>query len=144
MVERTAAGRGPRERATELAQLDEEQVAARAGAGRRDQGLDRVRREALDEDAVGVDRGGLLGVELQVGDVGRGHLGERVDLGPQRAQRGDGAGTRLGVAERHRVDHDQLPAAQLVGQPLDVGHLEDPRDAGHRLGRVRRSTRPTR
>ena len=73
---------------------------------------------------------------------GGGHLGERVDLGLQRAQRGDRAGTRLGVAERHGVDHHHLAAAQLVGQPLDVGHLEDPRDAGDRLRRVRRPLAP--
>ncbi len=137
MVERTTTRGGPRQRATQLSQLDEEQVAAGAGTGRRDQGLDRVRREAVDQDAVGVDRGGFLGVELEVGDLGRGHLGERVDLGPQGTQRGEGAGTRLGVALHHRVEHDELPAAHVGGQPLHVGHLEDPGHARHRLGCVR-------
>ena len=97
------------------------------------------RVEVVDQEAVALAGHRRLRIHVEPHQRGSRHRAERVDLGPERAERGEDLVRLVLVAEHGAVDDDDLAAAEELG---DVRQRRDLQHPGRRADRVRRGLRP--
>jgi DNA-binding CsgD family transcriptional regulator len=115
--------------------LDRYQPGRRAGAGHRDQGVDRLARQHGEREAVTGHRYRVFRFHVQVAERGHGHGRDRVVDGPERAQRGEHVVGLSPVADVVRLHDDERPAPDLR---RDGRERREPQEPAHRGQLVRR------
>ncbi len=119
----------PRELAAEVPQLERDERRARRGAGRRDELLDRLRRQRPEQQSLAAGGDRMLRVHVHAGELGCRARPDRVHDGAERAERGEQLVGDLRLAEVYGLDHDE----RLTSQRLrDVGDRREPEVAGDR------------
>ena len=129
-IEHAVVGRPDRGGATQMANLDVEE---RRSDERIDHRLDGLHRQIREQDPLAGVRQRVVWIHVHDAQLACRHHRDGVHLRPKVTERLQQRGAIARVADDRRLDQDERPAANLLGQERDIRQLEH---AAQRFARV--------